>query len=67
MYIYIFSVLVMLFVNKIYVWCVLKILDNNFIWNKYIFGGVDFKEKESKIMKNINFIVYYILYNVLLF
>lgn len=67
MYIYIFSVLVMLFVNKIYVWCVLKILDNNFIWNKYILVGVDFKEKESKIMKNINFIVYYILYNILLF
>lgn len=35
---------------------------------KYIYlGGVDFKENESKIMKNINFIVYYILYNVLLF
>lgn len=56
----------MLFVNKIHVWCVLKIPDNNFIWNKHIFGGADFKEKESEIMKNINSTVYYTLHNVLL-
>lgn len=29
-------------------------------------GGADFKENESKIMKNINSTVYYTLHNVLL-